>query len=296
MSDEEWERDVRAEVERVLPERIKARLAATGQTARAASLKAGLSADAIRMILNGKSKSPRTDTLSAIAVALDCDIFYLIGARDEPTADSAGPTAERQPTLLFRYSLKLKSWSTERNRHAARKVSDIFPLTSGEDVEHLELLEDDSFDLYWNSGTYLHVSQSRRRHREARTPKHGEIVIVERAILRESSPEIPYERTVRLVREVADGLILETASKNPELAHALRLAGPDIRRESHGRAYDPQTQELIQVVGDVLRAYSYVKGPRMLRDFTRAELDGQEREDEVLAEAMARIIAVTPEK
>ena len=59
--------------------RIKERLEATEQQAAVVSRNAGLSSDAIRNILNGKSKNPRTDTLLQIAKQLGCTIDYLLG-------------------------------------------------------------------------------------------------------------------------------------------------------------------------------------------------------------------------
>lgn len=72
-----------------LKARISERLSATNQTARGASLKAGLGADAIRIILTGRSISPRAENLSALAGALNCDIRYLLGEVEEP-----GPSSE----------------------------------------------------------------------------------------------------------------------------------------------------------------------------------------------------------
>jgi SOS-response transcriptional repressor LexA len=68
----------------VLQERIRERLAATGQKARGASLAAGLGPDAIRTILDGRSLSPRAERLQAIAAALQCDVRYLLGVIDMP--------------------------------------------------------------------------------------------------------------------------------------------------------------------------------------------------------------------
>lgn len=63
----------------LLPDRIKERLAATGKTARGASLEAGLSPEAVRTMLDGRSKSPRAENLAALAEVLDCDLAYLAG-------------------------------------------------------------------------------------------------------------------------------------------------------------------------------------------------------------------------
>lgn len=62
-----------------LAERIRERLEATGKTARGASLEAGLGPDAIRIILDGRSVSPRMATIAALAPVLECDVAYLMG-------------------------------------------------------------------------------------------------------------------------------------------------------------------------------------------------------------------------
>lgn len=72
-----------------LAERIQERLAATGKTARGASLEAGLGPDAIRIILDGRSVSPRLATITKLADALECDVAYLAGM------DSRTPLAQR---------------------------------------------------------------------------------------------------------------------------------------------------------------------------------------------------------
>lgn len=70
-----------------LAHRIRKRLGFLGLTPRAASLRAGLSADAIRTILAGRSRSPRGETLAALAKVLQVDVGYLIGEIDQPVAD-----------------------------------------------------------------------------------------------------------------------------------------------------------------------------------------------------------------
>lgn len=75
-----------------LAARIEARLDELKLTPRKASMKAGQHPDAIRNILRGRSKSPRTDTLSAIAKVLGWDLGMLAGTEDldaEATSDQA---------------------------------------------------------------------------------------------------------------------------------------------------------------------------------------------------------------
>lgn len=63
---------------------IKERLSALGISARAASMKAGLGPDALRIILSGRSAMPRGDRLNAIADALDTTAVYLLGLSTNP--------------------------------------------------------------------------------------------------------------------------------------------------------------------------------------------------------------------
>jgi len=74
----------------VLRERLRSRIEALGRNPRAVSLEAGLSPDALRMILNGRSKAPKADTLAAVAKVLDCDLDYLLGTTNNPRAAEVG--------------------------------------------------------------------------------------------------------------------------------------------------------------------------------------------------------------
>jgi len=93
-----------------LIDRIRIRLEETGQTARAVSLKAGLSESAIRNILTGKSASPRGDTFKRIAQVLDTtpewlllgdqshDDVHVYTTIDE-TTNTASTDIEDRPTI-----------------------------------------------------------------------------------------------------------------------------------------------------------------------------------------------------
>lgn len=77
----------------MIKERLEERLRAAGLTPNAASLKAGLSADAIRNILREGSKSPRHVTVSKIAKVLGCRPAYLTGESDIIEPDGADQQA-----------------------------------------------------------------------------------------------------------------------------------------------------------------------------------------------------------
>jgi phage repressor protein C with HTH and peptisase S24 domain len=66
-----------------LAERIKKRLAATGKTARGASLDAGLSDAFIRNILTGKARSPGAENLAKLARALQTSEVWLLRGEGE---------------------------------------------------------------------------------------------------------------------------------------------------------------------------------------------------------------------
>lgn len=60
--------------ETLLQKRIRARIAQLGTNPRAVSDKAELGPTAVRDILDGRSRSPRENTLRKIAKALECDL------------------------------------------------------------------------------------------------------------------------------------------------------------------------------------------------------------------------------
>lgn len=68
----------------MLAERLEKLIEERGTTARALSLKAGLTSDAIRNIFRGQSSSPRGKTLTALADALGVSVPYLLGTDDAP--------------------------------------------------------------------------------------------------------------------------------------------------------------------------------------------------------------------
>lgn len=85
-------------------QRLLERMSAVGTNPSRLSLTIG-GRDTVRMILSGRSKSPRADTLEGLSRELQCDVRYLLGEIDEP---GAGPpvrtshveTAEVQLTQL----------------------------------------------------------------------------------------------------------------------------------------------------------------------------------------------------
>ncbi|RBI84285.1 adenosylcobalamin-dependent ribonucleoside-diphosphate reductase [Rhodosalinus halophilus] len=69
-----------------LPERLEAAMKAKGTNSKRLAEAAGLNATAVYDILKGKSKSPRLDTIAALAAALDVSVGHLTaGEEDAPT-------------------------------------------------------------------------------------------------------------------------------------------------------------------------------------------------------------------
>ena len=66
-----------------LVERIELRIRLLNTSATEASIAAGLNPNAIGDILRGKTKSPRADSLYAIAKVLECTPDYLLGKSEK---------------------------------------------------------------------------------------------------------------------------------------------------------------------------------------------------------------------
>lgn len=73
--------------------RIQMRLKALGISARAASLKSGYGPDVIRTIFDGRTESPRGETVMALARALECSTSYLLGEEESPAPPAVNPDA-----------------------------------------------------------------------------------------------------------------------------------------------------------------------------------------------------------
>lgn len=75
------------QVVKTVVNRLEARMAQLGLTAKGASLRAGLGATAVSDIIRGKNLRPSIPQVSAIANALNCDLAYLVGEQDYPTRE-----------------------------------------------------------------------------------------------------------------------------------------------------------------------------------------------------------------
>lgn len=93
--------DDRGTHQTALQQRIRERLSALHLSANGASERAGLSRDAVRMILDGRSQSPRYDTMKRLAEVLECTPEWLAG--DDASDEAASSTNER--VAVFRERL-----------------------------------------------------------------------------------------------------------------------------------------------------------------------------------------------
>jgi repressor LexA len=68
---------------RIFLERVKTRMAELGiASERALGLKAGVSVDLLRMLRNGRTRSPSVENMQKFADALECPLAWLIGDQD----------------------------------------------------------------------------------------------------------------------------------------------------------------------------------------------------------------------
>lgn len=155
---------MRANTKTILQERVAARLAELRRSPRDVSLKAGLGPDAIRTILTGRSRSPRADTLAALADELQCDVGYLIGSIDTPHASEDLRTAEsgvvrgvsRMPIAGNVHTRWVSLDSPELT--ADYPDSDVFSLPQFlPGYQSLRRVLDSSCDLVAPAGSFLHV-------------------------------------------------------------------------------------------------------------------------------------------
>ncbi|MHA0333691.1 XRE family transcriptional regulator [Sphingomonas aquatilis] len=108
-----------ASINEIITTRIRQRLEETGQTARAASIRATGKPDAIRTILT-QGVMPSAERLDMIAVALDTSTAYLLGA----TEDSA-PIAVR---LVDAESNRVRHIEPSRNLNAKLEREHVAPI------------------------------------------------------------------------------------------------------------------------------------------------------------------------
>jgi transcriptional regulator with XRE-family HTH domain len=111
-----------------IADRIKARLEASGLTARALSLNGGLNATAARDIFSGRSSVPRLRTLIGIAKALDCRVSDLITKEeiDETLVDPSEYTPRQTRDLLaLRSELESYEATLEKFKRSSANLEEL---------------------------------------------------------------------------------------------------------------------------------------------------------------------------
>lgn len=227
----------------ILQDRIKARLVALGLSPRAASLRAGTSADAIRNILRGLSSSPKQSTLRALATALECDVRYLVGEIDEHGEAAPLPGAS-EIELPIRYETAAGAWQ------AADEVEvqepEMAVATRFQPYEQyrqwMERVRGDSFNKLIPDGALVQVVDAIEMGYE---PKHDDVVIVQRTRAQGSF----LERSLKQVDRTSGGILLCPRSHNPKWKEPLTLG------DGLG---EHETDVTVEIVGKVLRAYIYL--------------------------------------
>lgn len=223
-----------------LAELVKALCTERGLSYRAASLKAGEGPDFVRDIVRGKAKSPGSAALGRLAAVLGVDSDTLIAAADAKAGDAGGaarpgglaerprsafdgviPSAPPRPLPLLGY-VRGGAWQ-ERDAAAQAPLgrSHLLPHPRYAHVRQwAELLQGDSVNLVWPSGTEIRVADAVAL---GYRPRPADFVLVER------ERDGAVERTVKQVRFGPDGVQLVGHSRDPHWNQPLALddAGED---------------------------------------------------------------------
>lgn len=205
-------------------DRVKERLKALGKTGAGASLEAGLNKDAIRNILNGRSRNARVDTMSQLATVLETTIPYLMGETDDssPLADGAS-----KRWLVVKHAVGAGFWRESDDAPASGRVESA-PVPVTEDnryrgmAQWLEQVIGDSAGQRFPAGSYVHVVET-----PGYQPRVGDYVIVRRLL----SDLI--ERSIRRVAQSAAGFELVKPPNDPELMGPVNY--PALGVEINGR-------------------------------------------------------------
>lgn len=160
--------------------RIQERLDALGLSERGAAEKAGLSAAAIRNIREGKSQSPRLDTLRKLAPTLEVSPEWLAFGVGEDVRRAKEETAARAGQLMPVLGEVAAGRWLEVEQNADTSKYEPAPITPDpayrREAQYGLVVRGTSLNLYAADGDILHcldIAQS------GRMPSTGELVIVE---------------------------------------------------------------------------------------------------------------------
>ena len=194
---------------RTLIDRIDERMNATGLTDRGASVKAGLSPDFVRTLRRRPDAHPRSDTLSALAAALECDVRFLIGEVDAAGAPNPAATAWQDLPIL--HKVAAGAWrAVDEDDQRGPKTYPAFRLPQYAHCQQwLEEVEGDSADRFIPPGALAHAVSAIDMGYE---PRHGDFVIVVRTRAQGSV----VERTIKQIELRPKGVVeLWPRSHNP---------------------------------------------------------------------------------
>lgn len=235
-------------MESELPERIRERLADLKLSARRASIRAGLSPDAVRTILSGASRSPKGSTLQALAVALETDVAFLLGG-DAPASVSV--TKERPVRLAVHGEARAGHWY---ERDVAQRpgwgVLNVPELSGYSKTRQFAvIMADDSMSQIFLDGTYLHVIEVSDGF--PYSPAHGDLVLVQAS--RGGGTII--ETSARQVSIEADSNVyLRSRNRDRVRNSAHHFAGtPNPHFPNQLRT--PDNKDWVAILGQIVRGY-----------------------------------------
>ena len=208
-----------------------------GKSASALSLAIGGGREAVRMILTGRSKNPRSDTLTKLARELGVSLQYLLGETDEKgQAPALSMQLSEGPGLKIRFRVQAGAFypvyeSDEPIGICNLPINDRFPPEEqwGEEVVG------DSVDMIYPHGSILHVVSIAGT---GYMPRNGQLVIV--AHQKDSGL---MERTVKRVYRQGNRYEMVGMSTNPKWNEPIAI--PEGESE----------HETIAIVGLVIGGY-----------------------------------------
>lgn len=229
----------------ILVDRINERLAATKQTARGASLRAGLGPDAIRNILNGRSESPKMSTIRALAQSLATTIPYLTSA-DATQPKTSDLMPQEMITLPVAHTVAAGPWHAVDDYVDEEPVMMTVQSVPGYESfpQWLERVNGDSFNKLIGPGSFVHVVDAIATGYE---PRDEDVVVV----VRTRAQGALTERTLKQVEVTRDGVQLWPRSHNAKWSKPLIITDG---------LEDHEDDVEVRIAGRVLRSYMDFSG------------------------------------